>query len=67
MEFQTKLSGNDIVTESLSSYFDTCKKQIFAYAKTKAQISCAVTDQHLCFRYSDSRILLLIIAEIPSL
>ena len=37
---------------------------LFAYAKTKAQISCAAADvhsncaadQHLCFRYIDSTI-----------
>ena len=31
----------------------------FAYANTKAQISCAVTDQRLCFRYIDGAIPLL--------
>ena len=35
------------------------KTCIFAYAKTKAQISCAVeraADQHLCFSHIDSTI-----------
>ena len=43
------------------------KKPAFAYAKTKTQISCAVTaDQHLCFRYPDSKILQLPKYEISS-
>ena len=42
----------------------------FAYAKTKMQISFAVTreaDQRLCFRYTDSTIPLLSKSEISSL
>ena len=35
------------------------RKPAFAYAKTKTQISWAVTDQRLCFRYTDSTIPLL--------
>ena len=38
----------------------SCENQLFAYAKTKVQISCAVTaDEHVCFRYIDSVIPLL--------
>ena len=42
------------------------KKRLFAYAKTKTQISCA-DDQHLCFRYMDSTIPLLSKSEMSSL
>ena len=35
------------------------ENQIFAYAKTKVQISCAVFDQRLCFRYTGSTVPLL--------
>ena len=41
-----------------------------AFAKTKTQISCAVTaqlsDQHLCFRFSYSTMLFLVKPEISS-
>ena len=37
------------------------------YAKTKTHISFAVTDQRLCFRYTDSTIPLLPKSEISSL
>ena len=30
------------------------RKPVFSYAKTNAQISCAVTDQRFCFRHKDS-------------
>ena len=47
------------------------KTNNFAYAKTKAQISCAVNkctaDQCLCFRYTDSTIPLLSKSKISSL
>ena len=45
------------------------RKPVFVYAKTKTKISCAVTaaDQRLCFRYTDSAILLLTKSEISSL
>ena len=42
------------------------KTGFFAYAKTKAQISCAV-DQRLCFRYIDSLIPLLSKSKVSSL
>ena len=40
---------------------------IFAYAKTKALISCEVTDQRLCFRYIDRTIPLLPKSEISNI
>ena len=46
------------------------KTGLFAYAKTKAQISFAVTfreaDQRLCFRYTDSTNSLLLKSKISS-
>ena len=44
----------------------TYKPRLFAYAKTKAQISCAVTAQLIsaCFRYKDSTITLLLISKV---
>ena len=42
------------------------KPQIFAYVKTKAQISYCEADQRLCFRYTDSTISLLPKSEISS-
>ena len=41
------------------------RKPAFAYAETKAQISCAA-DQGLCFRYTDNTIPLLPLSEILS-
>ena len=43
------------------------KNRLFTYAKTKAQISCAITDQSLCFRYIASTIPLLPKYEISSI
>ena len=47
------------------------RKQFFAYAKTKTQISCAITaqlaDKRLSFRYTDSAIPILAKSEISSL
>ena len=47
---------------------DASENQQSAYAKPKAQISCAVTasDQRLCFCYSDSIIPLPLKSEISS-
>ena len=42
------------------------ENRLFAYAKTKAQIRCAITDQFLCFRYIASTIPLLSKYEISS-
>ena len=42
------------------------EKKIFAYAKTKAQISNRTTDQRLCFRYIDGAIPLLSESELYS-
>ena len=42
------------------------KKRIFAYAKTKAQISCAQLISALVFRYSDSKIPFLLKHKISS-
>ena len=46
-------------------------KPAFAYAKTKVQISCSVsnraTDQRICFHYNESAISLLPKSEIFSL
>ena len=39
------------------------KTVFFAYAKTKTQISFRKADQHLCFRYWDSTIPLLLTSE----
>ena len=43
------------------------KTGFFAFTKTKTEISFAVTDQRLCFRYTDSTIPLLPKTEISSL
>ena len=50
------------------SYDPRHKKFIFAYAKTKTQISCAVTaaDLRICFRHIDSTISLLLKCQASS-
>ena len=41
------------------------RKGVFCiHENTKAQISCAVTDQRLCFRYIDSTNLLLLVSAL---
>ena len=58
------------LTERYKNLAASLENLLFAYAKTKVHISCAVTaqaDKRLCFHYIDSTIPLLPKSEVSSL
>ena len=67
LTYQTILVKSYLDFRQKTYYIASRENLLFAYAKTKAQISCAVTVQRLCFRYIDSSILLLSKSKISCL